>query len=92
MLSRDLQDGKVTSLLEVIRIFTESLSGEEKIFEKVWDSLLSSSPTDSSNGGGLYFYSGKMAKMIENDIQAKLDDLDFDKDPFKIVGDLIEAV
>lgn len=30
--------------------------------------------------------------MIEEDLTSKLEDLDFDKDPFGIVGDLIEAL
>jgi hypothetical protein len=33
-----------------------------------------------------------MAKIIELDISGKLEELDFDKDPFQIVGDLVEAL
>jgi hypothetical protein len=38
----------------------------------------------------MYHYSAKMATMIEEDLQNKLEDLDFDKDPYQIVGDLVE--
>ena len=39
----------------------------------------------------MYYYSSKMAKIIEEDLQHKLtgEDLDFDKDPQQVVGDLI---
>ena len=33
-----------------------------------------------------------MAQIIEEDLNVKLEDLDFDKDPYQIVGDLIEAL
>jgi hypothetical protein len=33
-----------------------------------------------------------MSRIIEGDLVNKLDDLDFDKDPFKVVGELIEAL
>lgn len=33
-----------------------------------------------------------MSDILEQDIQSKLDELDFDKDPFNIVGKLIEQL
>jgi hypothetical protein len=40
----------------------------------------------------MYHYSAKMAVMIEDDLQSKLEDLDFDKDPHQIVGDLVDSL
>ena len=40
----------------------------------------------------MYHYSAKMAVMIEEDLQCKLEDLDFDKDPHQIVGDLVDSL
>jgi hypothetical protein len=40
----------------------------------------------------MYHYSAKMAVMIEEDLQSKLEDLDFDKDPHQIVGDLVDSL
>ena len=77
----------MSSILEVIRCFTDQLSGEEKNFRKVWDSHVG-----SEDQGGMFHYSSKMAQLIETDLSSKLDDLDFDKDPHHIVGDLIEAL
>ena len=33
-----------------------------------------------------------MSQMLESDLLGKLDDLDFDKDPFRIAGELVEAL
>lgn len=46
----------------------------------------------AEENGGMYHYSGKMATMIEEDLMNKLEDLDFDKDPHQIVGDLVDQL
>jgi hypothetical protein len=71
----------------VIRIFTKQLQSEEKNFRKVWDAHVG-----AEEHGGMYHYSSRMGDMIEEDLQSKLDDLDFDKDPYQIVGDLVDAL
>lgn len=62
----------------MIQCFTESLTEEEKNFSKVWDGHLGGKGETS----GMHYYSSKMASIIEDDLTAKIDDLDFDKDPF----------
>ena len=82
------------NILEVIRIFTEALTDEEKSFEKVWDPHFQSNSLEKSDEplSGLYHFSESMSQMLESDLLGKLDDLDFDKDPFRIAGELVEAL
>lgn len=54
------------------------MTEEEKNFSKVWDGHLGGKGETS----GMHYYSSKMASIIEDDLTAKIDDLDFDKDPF----------
>jgi hypothetical protein len=63
-LDRHNQDGdQVSSILEVIKCFTDQLAGEEKNFRKVWDSHVG-----AEEQGGMYHYSGRMAQLIESDL------------------------
>jgi hypothetical protein len=80
-------DEDPNSILSVIRLFTEKLISDERHFRKVWDAHVG-----GEDQGSMYHYSSSMAKIIEDDIKSKLEELDFDKDPHQIVGELIEAL
>lgn len=56
------------------------MTEEERNFKKVWDGHLLGGKGDEASG--MHYYSSKMASIIEYDLTAKLDDLDFDKDSF----------
>ena len=60
----------------MIRCFTEQLQSEEKNFRKVWDAHVG-----EEEQGGMYYYSARMAGMIEGELEGKLEELEFDKDP-----------
>lgn len=89
-----IEEGQVFSLnakeqnnvLALINLFTLKLTTEEPQFRKIWDQHVGA---DTS----MYHYSEGMAKMIENELTNKGEDqLDFEKDPQHIVGDLICAL
>jgi hypothetical protein len=74
------------NVLSLINMCTLKLTTEEAQFRKVWDQHVGE---DTS----MYNYSAAMAKMIENELSAKPDEqLDFEKDPQHIVGELISAL
>lgn len=84
------------SIIEVIRIFTENLKEDAETFKKVWDSHLNGSSTELGENSGIYHFSSKMYSIIVDDILAKLEnqseDLDFEKDTYRIMGVLMEAL
>ncbi len=82
--------GPSTNILKVIEVFTENLLVEEKTFSKVWDPHFVKG--DKTGLTGLYHFSEKMSQIIENDLSQKLEDLDFDKDPYQITGELVAAL
>lgn len=59
---------------------------------KVWLPHLGMNTAKGKSESPLFHLSGKMSEIITEDITAKLEDLDFEKDPYNIVGELIASL
>ncbi|CDW85886.1 UNKNOWN [Stylonychia lemnae] len=100
-LSRKSQVGEQqlskSHIIDVLDRFSTELKKEEAIYQKVWDSHLQFlNDGDHSNKNGqesaIYFFGQKMAQIIEEDLGLKLEDLDFDKDPHQMVGQIVSSL
>ena len=74
-------------------MFNDDLYIQSNLYKRVFEKYSISVVKDKvRKENPMSTYATKMATIIENEINSKLDDLDFDKDPYQIVGILIEKV
>lgn len=82
-----------TNILDAILIFSKALLQEDLNYRQVWDKhMVGPENLAAQEASFVFHFSKKMASLLAEDLKTKLEDLDFDKDPYQTVGSLIEAL
>lgn len=76
----------------MINKFIDHLIEEDHTYKNIWAQHLRATGPGAKPENPLYYLAYRMSDIIEASLSSKLEDLDFDKDPFDIVCKLIERL